>query len=58
MQRYPNNPNPPNPPQELTLRQMMETDVTHIPLAIVYPANRRGIELKSSFIHQLTKWFG
>jgi len=50
--------NPPNPPHELTLRQMMETDVTHTPLGIVYPANQRGIELKSSFIHQLTKFHG
>lgn len=37
---------------------MMETDVTHTPLAIVYPTNRRGIELKSNFIHQLTKFHG
>ena len=58
MQQNPNNPFPPNPPQELTLRQMMETDITHTHLAIVYPANRQGIELKSSFIHQLTKFHG
>ncbi|KAL7596426.1 hypothetical protein Lser_V15G28925 [Lactuca serriola] len=36
----------------------METDVTHTPLVIVYPANNQGIELKSSFIHQLTKFHG
>jgi len=54
----PQNPNPPNPPQDLTLRQMMETDVTQSPLGIVYPANRRGIELKSSFLHQLSKFHG
>ncbi|KAL4578142.1 hypothetical protein LXL04_014261 [Taraxacum kok-saghyz] len=54
----PQNLNPPNPPQDLTLRQMMETDVTQSPLGIVYPANRRGIELKSSFLHQLSKFHG
>ncbi|KAL4584399.1 hypothetical protein LXL04_008999 [Taraxacum kok-saghyz] len=54
----PQNPNPPNPPQDLTLRKMMETDVTQSPLGIVYPANRRGIELKSRFLHQLSKFHG
>ncbi|KAL4583453.1 hypothetical protein LXL04_008026 [Taraxacum kok-saghyz] len=54
----PQNSNPPNPPQDLTLRQMMETDVTQSTLGIVYPANRRGIKLKSSFLHQLSKFQG
>ncbi|KAL4554528.1 hypothetical protein LXL04_039359 [Taraxacum kok-saghyz] len=54
----PQNLNPPNPPQDLTLIQMMETDVTQSPLGIVYPANRRGIEFKSSFLHQLSKFHG
>ncbi|KAL4562418.1 hypothetical protein LXL04_034621 [Taraxacum kok-saghyz] len=37
---------------------MMEMDVTQSPLGIVYPANHRGIELKSSFLHQLSKFHG
>ncbi|KAL7602617.1 MADS-box MEF2 type transcription factor MIG1-like [Lactuca sativa] len=55
MQQYPNQPFPPNPPQELTVRQMMETDVTHTPL--VKPNfNKRPRTPSPTFKHKLETW--